>query len=76
MSKFEQKQPTTKRECMIFEVADTEAKYVASLAQVVEGYMAVTMSGSGSNSSTSTHTGADLSINSSQGFALFSRRFS
>ena len=67
MGKFEQKQPTTKRECMIFEIADTEAKYVASLAQVVEGYMAVTMGSGGgvalANDFINTSTGGGGNVN-------------
>ncbi|XP_075250716.1 triple functional domain protein-like isoform X2 [Convolutriloba macropyga] len=50
------REPRTKRECMVFEIADTEAKYVHSLGTIVECYMAATSSSSSSYSAASAAT--------------------
>ena len=55
------REPCTKRECMVFEIADTEAKYVHSLGTIVEHYMAATSTNTTANfNNTSPYSASDV----------------
>ena len=58
------REPRTKRECMVFEIADTEAKYVHSLGTIVECYMAAT-----SSSSSSSYSAASAATNTTTNYS-------